>query len=54
MRFRPGSRRLKQILDAGELGTIQAASMSVPWWRGQDYYDAPGRGVRERDGGGCC
>ena len=52
MRFRPGSRRLKQILDAGDLGTIQAASMSVPWWRPQAYYDAPGRGVRERDGGG--
>jgi predicted dehydrogenase len=52
MRFRPGSLRLKQILDAGDLGPIQAASMSVPWWRGQAYYDSPGRGVRERDGGG--
>jgi len=52
MRFRPGSKRLKQILDAGELGTIQAASMSVPWWRTQAYYDEPGRGTRERDGGG--
>jgi predicted dehydrogenase len=52
MRFRPGSRRLKQILDVGEMGTIQAASMSVPWWRPQAYYDAPGRGARERDGGG--
>jgi len=52
MRFRPGSQRLKQILDAGELGTIQAASMSVPWWRSQAYYDEPGRGTRERDGGG--
>jgi predicted dehydrogenase len=52
MRFRPGSQRLKQILDAGELGTIQAASMSVPWWRTQAYYDEPGRGTRERDGGG--
>ena len=52
MRFRPGSQRLKQILDAGELGTIQAASMSVPWWRAQAYYDEPGRGTRSRDGGG--
>jgi predicted dehydrogenase len=52
MRFRPGSQRLKQILDAGELGPIQAASMSVPWWRTQAYYDEPGRGTRERDGGG--
>jgi predicted dehydrogenase len=52
MRFRPGSQRLKHILDAGELGAIQAASMSVPWWRSQAYYDEPGRGSRERDGGG--
>jgi predicted dehydrogenase len=52
MRFRPGSQRLKQILDAGELGPVQAAWMSVPWWRTQAYYDEPGRGTRERDGGG--
>jgi predicted dehydrogenase len=52
MRFRPGSQRLKRILDAGELGPIQAASMLVPWWRSQAYYDEPDRGTRERDGGG--
>jgi predicted dehydrogenase len=52
MRFRPGSRRLKRILDDGDLGTVQAASMSVPWWRTQAYYDEPGRGTKERDGGG--
>ncbi len=52
MRFRVGSQRLKRILDAGELGPIQTASMSVPWWRSQAYYDEPGRGTRERDGGG--
>lgn len=52
MRFRPASQRLKQILQAGELGEVQAASMSVPWWRPQSYYNEPGRGTRERDGGG--
>ena len=52
MRFRPASQRLKQILQAGELGDVQAASMSVPWWRPQAYYNEPGRGTRERDGGG--
>ncbi len=25
---------------------------SVPWWREQAYYDEPGRGTYERDGGG--
>jgi predicted dehydrogenase len=52
MRFRPASQRLKQILQASELGDVQAASMSVPWWRPQSYYNEPGRGTRARDGGG--
>jgi predicted dehydrogenase len=52
LRFRAGSQRLKQVLEQGGLGTVQAASMAVPWWRPQAYYDAPGRGVKARDGGG--
>jgi predicted dehydrogenase len=51
-RFRTGSRRLKQVLTQGLLGDVQAASMMVPWWRPQAYYDQPGRGVKARDGGG--
>jgi len=51
-RMRPGSKRLKQALDAGELGEVQAATLAVPWWRPQSYYDQPGRGVKARDGGG--
>ncbi len=52
MRFRTGSSRLHEILGAGLLGDVQAAAMSVPWWRPQSYYDEPGRGVLARDGGG--
>ena len=52
MRFRLASQRLKHILDSGELGEVQAATMSVPWWRPQSYYNEPGRGVLARDGGG--
>jgi predicted dehydrogenase len=52
MRFRPGSRRLAEVLREGGLGQIEAASMMVPWWRPQSYYDEPGRGERARDGGG--
>lgn len=52
MRFRPASRRLHELLGAGLLGDVQTASMSVPWWRPQSYYDEPGRGVLARDGGG--
>jgi predicted dehydrogenase len=51
-RFRAGGRRLKHVLDADMLGEVQAASMMVPWWRPQAYYDQPGRGVKARDGGG--
>ncbi|UPG73922.1 Gfo/Idh/MocA family oxidoreductase [Roseomonas gilardii subsp. gilardii] len=51
-RFRPASLRLRAVLEGGALGAVQAASMSVPWWRPQSYYDEPGRGTRARDGGG--
>lgn len=51
-RFRPASLRLRGLLDGGKLGAVQAASMTVPWWRPQSYYDEPGRGTMARDGGG--
>jgi predicted dehydrogenase len=51
-RFRPAALRLKVALDAGELGSIEAAFLQVPWWRPQAYYDEPGRGTLARDGGG--
>ena len=51
-RFRLGSRRLHDVLQAGALGSVQAATMMVPWWRPQSYYDEAGRGVKARDGGG--
>jgi predicted dehydrogenase len=51
-RFRPASLRLRAAIEAGELGTITAAWMLVPWWRPQAYYDEPGRGTMARDGGG--
>jgi predicted dehydrogenase len=51
-RFRPASLRLAALLKADALGTVQAASLSVPWWRPQSYYDAEGRGTFARDGGG--
>jgi predicted dehydrogenase len=51
-RFRPASLRLRAAIQSGELGTITAAWMLVPWWRPQAYYDEPGRGTMARDGGG--
>jgi predicted dehydrogenase len=51
-RFRAASQRLHAVLEAGALGEVQAATLMVPWWRAQSYYDEPGRGVMARDGGG--
>ena len=51
-RFRESSVRLRDALASGALGRVEAAWMSVPWWRPQSYYDEPGRGTRSRDGGG--
>jgi predicted dehydrogenase len=51
-RFRPASVRLKNAIEAGELGKVQAGFLAVPWWRPQSYYDEPGRGTLMRDGGG--
>jgi predicted dehydrogenase len=51
-RFRSASRRLREILQAGQLGPVEFAAMTVPWWRPQSYYDEPGRGTMARDGGG--
>jgi predicted dehydrogenase len=51
-RFRQGSLRLRTLVEAGELGSIEMASVAVPWWRPQSYYDEPGRGTLARDGGG--
>ncbi|MBU3739872.1 MAG: Gfo/Idh/MocA family oxidoreductase, partial [Rhodoferax sp.] len=51
-RFKPGSIALQAALADGRLGDVECASVRVPWWRPQSYYDQPGRGTLERDGGG--
>lgn len=51
-RTRESARRLRRLLDEGALGEIALVRANIPWWRGQDYYDEPGRGTYERDGGG--
>ena len=51
-RFRAVAERLGERLASGALGTLAAATIMVPWWREQSYYDEPGRGTYARDGGG--
>jgi len=51
-RVRAGAKRLKALVDAGDLGDVALVRVEVPWWRDQAYYDQPGRGTYARDGGG--
>lgn len=51
-RAREVSLQLASQLKDGTFGAIKVAEISVPWWRDQAYYDEPGRGTYERDGGG--
>ena len=51
-RFRRSPMALKKLLDEGALGKLLSVSASVRWWRSAAYYAQPGRGMRERDGGG--
>jgi predicted dehydrogenase len=51
-RFRPGALALAECVAGDGLGQIANASVAVPWWRPQSYYDEPGRGTLARDGGG--
>jgi predicted dehydrogenase len=51
-RFREASEHLRGLLERGALGDLAAVNVISPWWRPQSYYDEPGRGTLERDGGG--
>ena len=51
-RFRESSQKLKKLVFSNSLGSIFTVQVQVPWWRDQSYYDEPGRGTYERDGGG--
>ena len=51
-RARAASIKAAEIVQSGKLGSLGVVEMHVPWWREQAYYDEPGRGTYERDGGG--
>jgi UDP-N-acetyl-2-amino-2-deoxyglucuronate dehydrogenase len=51
-RFRVASEHLRELIEDGGLGELAAVNVQCPWWRPQSYYDEPGRGTLERDGGG--
>lgn len=42
----------RHLIATKALGELVSGSASIRWWRPQSYYDEPGRGTLERDGGG--
>jgi len=51
-RMRKVSQKLASLMQSDSLGELVMVEAKVPWWREQSYYDEPGRGSYERDGGG--
>ncbi|NLB26605.1 MAG: Gfo/Idh/MocA family oxidoreductase [Bacteroidales bacterium] len=51
-RFNEVERLLKRTADSGRFGKITNASVYVPWWRSDQYYDSSWRGTLQLDGGG--
>jgi predicted dehydrogenase len=52
-RFQPDLVRLKQWLDAGNLGPVHSVDARLRWWRPPEYYtDSRWRGIAALDGGG--
>ena len=51
-RFNEVVRLLKKSVDSGRFGKITNASVYVPWWRSDQYYESSWRGTWQLDGGG--
>ena len=51
-RARAASMKLQALVESGTLGKLGLVNVAAPLWRAQSYYDEPGRGTYERDGGG--
>lgn len=43
---------LQKMIESGDPGKLGLVNIEAPLWRSQSYYDEPGRGSYERDGGG--
>jgi len=52
-RFTPLARRVKEAVDAGELGRLLLVTVASKWFRTTDYYTGSSwRGTAQREGGG--
>jgi len=51
-RVRKASLELARLIASDVFGQLGLVEVNVPWWRDQAYYNEPGRGTYDRDGGG--
>ncbi|WP_166878398.1 Gfo/Idh/MocA family protein [Salinibacterium sp. ZJ450] len=52
-RFSPTTVAVKRAIDDGRFGRVTSATVTVAWWRSQEYYDSGDwRGTWQFDGGG--
>jgi len=51
-RFSDAMTHLRKAVADKRFGRITCASICIPWWRGQEYYDGTWRGTWDVDGGG--
>ncbi|HEY5853706.1 MAG TPA: Gfo/Idh/MocA family oxidoreductase [Aldersonia sp.] len=51
-RYKPAATVARRLLVQKAIGTLRAATITVPLWRPDTYYAEPGRGTWARDGGG--
>jgi predicted dehydrogenase len=51
-RFNNAQKPLRNAIESGRFGTITSASIYVPWWRSDEYYNGSWHGTWKLDGGG--
>ncbi|RDJ21842.1 gfo/Idh/MocA family oxidoreductase [Bosea caraganae] len=51
-RFRTPHLKLAELMRRHALGRLSSAALAVRWWRPPEYFAEPGRGLKDRDGGG--
>ncbi|MCO8244826.1 Gfo/Idh/MocA family oxidoreductase [Haladaptatus sp. AB643] len=51
-RYHPAARTVHEAAVSGRFGDLAAVSVSVPWWRPDEYYEDAWQGTQALDGGG--
>jgi UDP-N-acetyl-2-amino-2-deoxyglucuronate dehydrogenase len=51
-RWRTPHVALRDLIRSGALGELISVNVAIRWWRPDSYFEEPGRGIKDRDGGG--